>query len=129
MRLLLDTHVLIWSQLDPARLSSRAAAALEECSARFYSPLSVWEIELLVRKRRVELNVELAAWIASAAAEHALQEAALSTAIVLEAGRMKFDHADPVDRFLAATAKIHGLTMVSADARLRQRHDVAVLWD
>ncbi|MGH9417621.1 MAG: type II toxin-antitoxin system VapC family toxin [Terriglobales bacterium] len=129
MRLLLDTHVLLWVQLEPERLPKSVRAALESPGCeRFYSPLSVWEVDLLLRKRRLELAVDLPSWLAAVAARGALREVPLSTAIVLEASRMELAHGDPVDRFLAATAKLHGLTLVTADVQLRQRRDIAVLW-
>jgi len=127
-RLLLDTHILLWSQLQPARLSPGVAAALDDNRNEVWiSPLTIWEIFTLLEKCRVQLQVGLASWVASLAGRRRLREAFLTTAIVLAATEMRFQHRDPVDRFLAATAKVEGLTLVTADVQLLRRADIALM--
>ena len=80
------------------------------------SPISMWELVLLVEKRRVALDRHVAVWISEAASP--LKSAPLTAEIVQEASRFRFPHDDPADRLLLATAKYLNLTLVRADARL-----------
>jgi PIN domain nuclease of toxin-antitoxin system len=80
------------------------------------SPLSAWEALLLNAKGRIRLHGDLAGWLARATAH--LREAPLTHEIVLAAHQLPLPHPDPADRFLAATAQVLGLTLVTADERL-----------
>jgi PIN domain nuclease of toxin-antitoxin system len=117
LKLLLDTHIWIWSQLAAQKLSARVRQALEnEANEAWLSPVSVWELLLLVEKRRVVLDRDLGDWVKQSAAT--LKEAPLTIETVLEATRFTLPHDDPADRFLVATARTFGLTLVTSDARL-----------
>jgi PIN domain nuclease of toxin-antitoxin system len=117
LRLLLDTHIWIWSQLAAEKLSARVRQALEnEANEAWLSPVSVWELLLLVEKRRVVLDRDVGDWVKLSAAK--LKEAPLTCEAVLEATRFTLPHDDPADRFLVATARTFGLTLVTSDARL-----------
>jgi PIN domain nuclease of toxin-antitoxin system len=80
------------------------------------SPVSTWEALLLNAKSRIRLHGDLAGWLARATAH--LREAPLTHEIVLAAQQLPLPHPDPADRFLAATAQVLGLTLVTADERL-----------
>lgn len=126
MKLLLDTHVWIWSQLATEKLSTRVKRALtSESNEIWLSPISVWELTLLVEKGRVELDRGVGEWVAQAASP--LKEAPLTLEIVLEATRFSLPHDDPADRFLAATARVLDLSLVTSDARLLASKAVPVL--
>lgn len=119
MRFLLDTHVWLWSLLEPARLSQRVSRALaDEANELWVSPLSVWELFLLVEKGRVVLRIPAAEWVASAFQMLPAREAPLTLEAVLESSKVQLPDRDPVDRFLAGTARALELTLVTADARL-----------
>ena len=76
MKLLLDTHIWIWSLLEPARIKPRIAKALESpANEKWLSPISVWESRVLVEKGRVKLNMDFEEWIAQALFELSPQEA------------------------------------------------------
>jgi len=128
VKLLLDTHIWLWSLLDPERLSRRVAQALLDPGNELWlSPISTWELGILVQKRRLELGQEVGAWVAAALSQAPLKEAPITHEIALEAPRMALSHQDPVDRFLAATAKVLGLTLVTEDARLLETEGFSVL--
>jgi PIN domain nuclease of toxin-antitoxin system len=117
LKLLLDTHIWIWSQVAPEKLSARVRRALEnEANEVWLSPVSIWELVLLVEKRRMALGGDVSEWVTKAAAP--LKEAPLTAEIVLETTRFNLPHPDPADRFLVATARSLGLTLVTSDARL-----------
>ena len=117
MRLLLDTHIWLWSLRDPTRLGRRVRRELTDRNNELWlSPVSTWEALLLNAKGRIRLRGDLAAWLARATAH--LREAPLTHEVVLVAHQLPLPHPDPADRFLAATAQVLGLTLVTADERL-----------
>ena len=125
MNLLLDTHIWIWSKVDPKRLGKRAAAELSDTSNELWlSPVSVWEALALMQKGRIRVEDPIA-WVERAADQ--LREAPLTQEIVRTGFALSLPHADPADRFLAATAKVLKLTLVTADLRLLGLGDIASL--
>lgn len=128
MKLLLDTHIWLWSLLEPKRLSRRVARALQDARNELWvSPISTWEILVLCEKGRLRLDEDVESWIQKAMAAAPLREAPLTHDVALATRTIKLSLRDPVDRFLAATAKVYGLTLVTADANLRRSKDVSVL--
>ena len=125
MNLLLDTHIWIWSKVDPKRLGKRARAELSDTSNELWlSPVSVWEALALMQKGRIRVEDPLA-WVERAAEQ--LREAPLTQEIVRTGFAWSLPHADPADRFLAATAKVLKLTLVTADQRLLGLGNIASL--
>ncbi len=117
MRLLLDTHVWLWSVGEPRRLGRRIRRELKDQSNELWlSPVSTWEALLLHAAGRIRLHGDLMAWLARATAP--MREAPLTHEIVLAAHQLPLPHRDPADRFLAATAQVLDLILVTADERL-----------
>ena len=117
MRLLLDTHIWLWSIREPARLGPRLRHELSDASNELWlSPVSTWEALLLNAKGKIRLHGDLEGWLEQATAP--TREAPLTHEIVLAAQRLSLPHPDPADRFLAATAQVLGLTLATADERL-----------
>ena len=128
MKLLLDTHIWLWSQLDPTKLSQRVSRALKQAANELWlSPLSVWEAVLLAEKGRVLLTPTAEQWVIEALREAPVKEAALTWEVVLATKDIDLLHRDPVDRFLAATARVFDLTLVTADKRILQGTGFATL--
>jgi len=125
LNLLLDTHIWIWSKLDPNRLGKRAAQELSTGSNELWlSPVSVWEALTLMQKGRIRVEDPFA-WVERAAEQ--LREAPLTREIVSIGLALPLPHADPADRFLVATAKVLKLTLVTADQRLLGLGEIASL--
>jgi PIN domain nuclease of toxin-antitoxin system len=119
VKLLLDTHIWLWSLLEPARLGERVVRELEEPSNELWlSPITTWEALLLVEKGRIVLSVEPAAWIRTALRTLPFREAPLTHEVAIQSRRMGLPHRDPADALLAATAVVFELTLVTADERL-----------
>lgn len=117
MRLLLDTHIWLWSLNDPARLGKRVLHELRSNDNELWlSPISTWEALTLNAKGRIKLPASLSEWVSSAT--RPFQEAPLTHEIALASRQLALPHNDPSDRFLAATAQILKLTLVTADANL-----------
>jgi len=121
LKLLLDTHIWIWSLQDPARLANNVAAALTSGDNELWlSPISVWELLLLAERKRVEIKAPLTAagWVEEAFVRVPLKEANLNRQVCIMSRQIAVQHEDPADRFLAATAAIYDLTLVTSDERL-----------
>lgn len=128
MNFLLDTHIWLWGLLEPERLPREVATALaDEENRAWLSPLSVWEAMLLIERRRLRVDAEAQAWVHQALAEAPVEEAPVTTEVVIASRALASKHRDPVDRFLAATAQVFDLTLVTADRELLRLSGVSVL--
>ncbi len=128
MKLLLDTHIWLWALLEPERLTPAVRTALESADNELWlSPISVWEALVLAERGRLSPNPPVAEWIQQMVRAIPRREAPLTHDIAVASRQLKLPHQDPADRFLAATAKVLGLTLVTADERLLQSKDYAVL--
>jgi len=128
MNLLLDTHIWIWNDLEPQKLSSQVAQELVSSSNELWlSPVSIWELVLLVEKKRLVLRQEFHLWINESAQNLDLKEAPLTWEVAQELRFTMLGYNDPADRFLAATAKAYDMTLVTADQRLFEVPGLKVL--
>jgi PIN domain nuclease of toxin-antitoxin system len=126
LKLLLDTHIWIWSVAEPRHLSRRVQNELKDQKNELWlSPVSTWEVLLLQSRGRIRLHGNAGDWIVRATA--LMREAPLTHEIVAVAQELPLPHQDPADRFLAATAEVLGLTLVTADHRLLGLGTIATL--
>jgi PIN domain nuclease of toxin-antitoxin system len=126
MKLLLDTHIWLWNLQGSSKLARGVRKLLsDENNELWLSPVSTWEALLLQARGAIFFRGD---WeMALEAARSRMREAPLTHEIVLAAHLLPFSHKDPADRFLAATAKVLGLTLVTADTRLLGLGDVQTL--
>jgi PIN domain nuclease of toxin-antitoxin system len=116
LKLLLDTHIWLWGLLEPERLGHQTVNKLRDTANEIWlSPISTWEALLLHTKGKIHLGIALVEWLAEST--EGLREAPLTHQIALVAQQLNL-HQDPADRFLAATAQVLDLTLVTADERL-----------
>jgi PIN domain nuclease of toxin-antitoxin system len=128
VKLLLDTHIWLWSALEPQRLARHVEKALiDPANELWLSPVSVGELVVLLRKGRLQLPKDIAAWVSVTMADLKLTEAPFTIEVALAVSLFNFPHGDPADHFLAATAKVFDLTLVTADERLLQLPGIRVL--
>ncbi len=119
MKLLLDTHVWVWSVAEPQRLLRRARTAIESPKSEIWlSPISVWEVFLLTARGRLRLTSTPERWITETFAAAPLRDASLTREVAIESRTLPLTLSDPADRFIAATARVYGLTLVTADEGL-----------
>ena len=119
MKYLLDTHIWIWSFTQADRLSSRVAKVLADSQNELWlSPVSVWELTILCRKGRLQVHPDIATWVRRSMSDLHLSEAPLTVEVALAIPTISFALADPADQFLAATAKVFDLTLITADKHL-----------
>jgi PIN domain nuclease of toxin-antitoxin system len=126
LKLLLDTHIWLWSLQNSNRLGKSVLRELRNSdNETWLSPISTWEALTLNAKGRIHLPGNLAEWVARATTP--FREAPLTHEIALAARQLQLPHEDPADRFLAATAHILKLTLVTADQNLLGLGEIATL--
>jgi len=129
VRVLLDTHALIWALVEPERLSAAAREIIEDKSHELVvSSASAWEIGTKFRLGRLpglvhvvesydEKVVNLGATMLSITPKHAMY-----------AGRLDWEHGDPFDRILAAQSALENLTLVTRDKSLQRLSSIQTIW-
>jgi PIN domain nuclease of toxin-antitoxin system len=125
VRLLLDTHTLIWALDDPDRLPARIRQAIDAGVVVFISAASTWEIAIKVAVGRLVFPIDQ---LPGALTDAAFQELPISIAHSLGAAGLPPLHRDPFDRLLIAQARHERLTLVTRDLDIR-RYPVDTLWD
>lgn len=128
MKLLLDTHIWLWSLLEPEHLSQNVLQALRSPKTELYiSPITIWELIILVQKERVVLNNVVSEWVAEALSRVPIAEAPMTIGVALEADQVELPHRDPADRLIVATARAYELTFVTADTRILEAKACEIL--
>lgn len=128
MKLLLDTHIWLWSVMQPERISRRVAKELvNQENELWLSPISVWELTFLHRKGRAKTPQDIQTWVSASIQELRITEAPLTVEVVLAISALDFPHGDPADHFIAASAKVFDLTLVTADTNLIDLPGIKVL--
>lgn len=116
MKLLLDTHVLLWSATDPGRLAPAARAALEDGANEVYvSIVSAWEIAIKQSIGKLDLARPAEQWVPEVLKRSGFEVAELGLAAALRVRALAWHHRDPFDRLLVAQALEEGMTIVTHD--------------
>lgn len=121
--LLLDTHMALWLVAGHPRLAGTARraieAAWEDGGTLFLSPVSVWEVVTLDRKRRIQLNGTVGAWVDTLLRLPCAEALPLGVQVPIKAyGLPGLEHSDPADRLLIASAIDLGCPLLTYDAKI-----------
>ncbi len=121
-KLLLDTHVWIWTMNGSAKLSKSFQTAFEKASATqgiLISPMSIWEMGMLTEKKRLEIDMDVLDWIEQALDIPGLEISPITPRIAIHSTKLTGDvHGDPVDRLLIATAIEESAVLVTCDQKI-----------
>ncbi len=122
MRILLDTHVLVWLLEDSERIGEPVHAQIQHAADEdclFVSAITPWEISMLVAKGRLRLGQDVAEWLGAALGLPGIRLEPLSPAIAVASTRLPWEvHPDPADRILLATARHLDATLITADQQI-----------
>ncbi|HJD56338.1 MAG TPA: type II toxin-antitoxin system VapC family toxin [Rickettsia endosymbiont of Pyrocoelia pectoralis] len=120
--LVLDTHVLLWSLLQPEELSEEIKHKInsaQENSQLFLSSISLWEIAMLKFKKRINIYEPTKDFLESITNINGLTVKDISPEIAAESISLIDDfHGDPADRIIVATAKCLGATLLTRDQKI-----------
>lgn len=128
MRLLLDTHVLLWFASDSPRLSPAEREVLAGADERHVSAASAYEIAQKTRLGRLPGGTQVLDGWPRLLRNMQATELSLSAAHMARAGAMAWSHRDPFDRMLVAQAQLEGLTLMTDDETIRSYDDVRTRW-
>lgn len=121
-KIILDTHVWVWAMMGNSALSKGFSIAFEKVLKShgvFISPMSIWEVGMLVEKKRIEIEMDVLDWIARAVDEAGIQLCPITPRIAIQSTRLPGEvHGDPVDRLLIASAFEENAVLVTCDQKI-----------
>jgi len=123
----LDTHTLLWWASEPSRLSVPAQKALNEADRLGVAAISFWEISMLVRRERLQLDLPVAEWTKRLLNIPRIEPLAFTPTVAVMADGLQM-HADPADRFIVATAIESEAPLVTKDQLLALLPFVRTVW-
>jgi len=128
MKVLLDTHVLLWALVEPDKLSLSALAIIEDTqNTVVVSSASAWELAIKYQLGRLPEASSVIEGFQNHLRVLEAIELAISSTHAIKAGSFKASHRDPFDRVLAAQSLIEGIPLISNDPLLKS-FDVSLIW-
>jgi PIN domain nuclease of toxin-antitoxin system len=128
MKLLLDSHVLIWAVDQPGKLSPEAKRQLEdESNELLIRAATVWEIAIKVGLEKLALSHPYLDWMSQALADLNATLLPITVEFAARQAQLPYHHRDPFDRLLAAQSLVSQITLVSAESRL-DSYGIRRLW-
>ena len=122
MKVLLDTHILLWWFSTAPRLSPDQQKILREASEDeplWVSDITLWEIATLSSLGRIKLHLPLREWLEQATAPLLVQRMPITPAVAAEVAALPDSfHRDPADRIIVASARLLGATLLTQDTRI-----------
>jgi len=116
VKLLLDTHVLLWAAGEPDRLSGDAQSLLEDPANQLYfSPVSLWEVAIKSGLGRADFQVD-PGLMRRGLIDNGYEELPISGQHAVHIATLPPIHRDPFDRMLVAQAQVEGITLLTVDA-------------
>jgi PIN domain nuclease of toxin-antitoxin system len=129
MRLLVDSHTVIWAVDDPAKLSSCAAQAIEDpANELLISAGTIWEVAIKVGLQKLSLSMPFRQWMNKAMADLGLTLLPINVEYADVQAGLPRHHGDPFDRLLVAQAQLENIPLVSADA-VFDRYGLKRIWN
>ena len=127
--IVLDTHVWLWWQSAPEKLSRPAARAIERADRIGVCTISAWEVATLVERRRIALDRDVRVWIDHALAQERVEPLPMTTGAAVDAALLPRGFGgDPADRIIYATARRAPASVVTRDERMRRFDPELTLW-
>jgi PIN domain nuclease of toxin-antitoxin system len=118
--IVLDTSALLFAAVDTARLSTRATEAIEEADQIVISSISIWEIALKAKRQKLKLPFSVDDLVNMLREIERVEIVAVTEAIWLQNVSLDWEHQDPADRTIVATALLRNCPLLSNDARILQ---------
>lgn len=131
MKYLLDTHILVWWLLDDRRLSRGHRRILERIERQRHpvgvASISLWEIAKLAERGRLKLQRAVDSCLQDIETSDLVEVLPLSARVAAESTRLGASYpSDPADQIIGATARCHGLALLTADERITDSGVIAV---
>ena len=128
MKLLLDTHTLLWWRDNPAELSAVSLTALRDSSnTLFLSMVSLWELQIKVGLNKLSVSVSISEMVRQEVEVNGMQLLPIALDHIYALSSLPHHHRDPFDRLLIAQAQVEGATLVTKD-HLIALYSIPTLW-
>ncbi len=127
MRILLDTHTLLWHYENNDSLSLSVKNSINDSANQlFISVASIWEVSIKTSLGKLKLETSISEIIAGYA-ETGTTVLSISLQHAVETSSLPWHHRDPFDRMLVAQARLEDITIATCDERIRQ-YDIRTIW-
>jgi PIN domain nuclease of toxin-antitoxin system len=127
MRVLLGTHIFLWSELEPHKISVDAANSLNQASWRYLSIASLWEIQIKWSLGKLPLVTSVADIVERSCKQNSIEILPINQDHIYALADLPPIHRDPFDRMLIAQAQHEHLTLVTADENI-PKYAVQTAW-
>lgn len=128
--IVLDTHALLWWALDPAQLSPTATNTMAQAETRggYASSISIWELAVKVQSGKLKMGVPIDELARLIERNTAIELVAVDLSLWLSSLALPWEHRDPADRIIVATALSRGLPLLTKDELIRGANLVPTIW-
>ncbi|MHB8302902.1 MAG: type II toxin-antitoxin system VapC family toxin [Acidobacteriaceae bacterium] len=129
--ILIDTHIVVWLALDPRKLSRKASAAIDEArqdgEGLAIASMSLFELALIATRGLIQLDASVESFLQEVEALFIVRP--LTGRISARSQTLPATYpSDPMDRIIGATALVEGLSLITADERIRKSKAVSTIW-
>lgn len=128
---IVDTHIVIWDQLDPTRLTDKAKKAIARAdheSKIIICEITLWEISILIKKKRLNIDIPYLDFMDRVFNTKNYLLQGINPHIAFIASELEMDTKDPADRLIAATSIVLGFPLVTSDQFMRQSTETRTIW-
>ena len=128
--IVLDTHALLWWTLDPEKLSKKAKSVCSriESEGAYLSSISIWELGVKIRNGNLDISMTIRDYTDKIRRLGCLEIVPVDEAIWIRALELDWEHRDPADRVIVATALLQGLPLLSKDESICSSKQVPCIW-
>ena len=118
--IILDTHALLWWTLDPAEMSPKAYKLCSEVGLNrgFISSISIWEIGVKIENKKLDIGMTIESYLEKIESLNILKIVPVDENIWIESLALKWEHRDPADRVIVATARLKKLQIITRDNKI-----------
>ena len=125
--ILLDTHAFFWSFAHQDQLTDKVKRLICETDLLGVASISLWEIAMLVQKKRITLNIPLFDWFEEAFDNPKYRLLPLSAAVAIKSCSIEM-HGDPADRMIVATSLVYAIPLITMDRKIHDLEYVNAIW-
>jgi PIN domain nuclease of toxin-antitoxin system len=128
--IVVDTHVLLWWALDPDSLSDEARRLTDEMERHggYASAISIWELGVKVKRRKLDLPISIEEFARRIERGGVVELLPVDTNTWLRSLWLPWEHSDPADRVIVATALMKAVPLLTKDAAIHAFREVTCVW-
>jgi PIN domain nuclease of toxin-antitoxin system len=128
--IVLDTHALLWWALDPDQLSTRASDLVAQMERRggFASAISIWELGVKIQRGKLELGIDIEEFVRRVRMSGVVELLPVDATVWLRSLALDWDHRDPADRVIVATALLNDVPVLTKDETIHAFEGINAMW-